>query len=530
VTDRVVEGQPQHPPLEPPARADVDLVERAVRALTTPQLADVVDLVAWLEPADPSTEEGSDGPAPAVLVANHRGRVRLHHDGRHEVLAGADPVASTDPMAFLPYEREVADPSPSNEHNAYPSPYLRLRSALSDPTRSPDVVVVHTPRHFFPDERGHHGEHGSLDVLQSRAPLVLSGAGLAGAAGIVDDHARLVDVGPTLALAAGVPLDDLRDANGDALDGEPLSRYLAGGRRPRWVVGLLWDGASCGDLLHLAETGELPAVARLLERGVALRGGAVAEFPSVTLTNHTSILTGVGPGRHGVLGNVFYDRQTHETVVPNDSSTWHRSAEWLRHGVRTVFELVADHVPARADGSPRTASVNEAIDRGADYSTMAVIRASGSTTGAHGLGDMLPDPFASPYLGEQAHLDDQYFSWATQVDDLGVQQVLQLWDAPATAPVLTWWASTVTDAGHHAGGPRSTIARDSLRDSDRRLQTFLRHLDGLGVTDDVLFLLTADHGFEGADPSCTGSWRPALESLGVPFRDEGPGFVYLGVR
>ena len=24
-----------------------------------------------------------------------------------------------------------------------------------------------------------------------------------------------------------------------------------------------------------------------------------------------------------------------------------------------------------------------------------------------------------------------------------------------------------------------------------------------------------------------GSWRPALESLGVPFRDEGPGFVYF---
>jgi predicted AlkP superfamily pyrophosphatase or phosphodiesterase len=262
---------------------------------------------------------------------------------------------------------------------------------------------------------------------------------------------------------------------------------------------------------------------------VALRGGAVAEFPSVTLTNHTSILTGVGPGRHGVLGNVFYDRETSETVVPNDASTWHRSAQWLRDGVRTVFEMVADHVPARADGSPRTASINEAIDRGADYSTMAVIRASGSPAGAQGLGDMLPDPFTSAHLGQPAHLSDEYFAWATQVDDVGLQQSLQLWDAPATAPVLTWWASTVTDAGQHAGGPRSAAARDSLRDSDRRLQAFLDHLDGLGVTDDVLFVLTADHGLEGADPTCTGSWRPALESLGVPFRDEGPGFVYLGV-
>jgi len=31
----------------------------------------------------------------------------------------------------------------------------------------------------------------------------------------------------------------------------------------------------------------------------------------------------------------------------------------------------------------------------------------------------------------------------------------------------------------------------------------------------------------GADPSVTGSWTPALDALGIPYRDEGPGFVYL---
>ena len=63
-----------------------------------------------------------------------------------------------------------------------------------------------------------------------------------------------------------------------------------------------------------------------------IEGGAIAEFPSVTLCNHTSALTGVGPGRHGVLANVFYDRVTGRRVVPNDATTWHRSAEWLRPG------------------------------------------------------------------------------------------------------------------------------------------------------------------------------------------------------
>jgi phosphonoacetate hydrolase len=102
-----------------------------------------------------------------------------------------------------------------------------------------------------------------------------------------------------------------------------------------------------------------------------------------------------------------------------------------------------------------------------------------------------------------------------------------LWGSLESAPTLTWWAGVVSDAGHHAGGPRSDIARDSLRDADSRLMSFLDHLDDLGITDQVTFLFTADHGFEGSDPAVTGSWRPALERLGIPFRDEGPGFIYL---
>lgn len=495
-----------------PAAPDRDAV---VAALTAPDLGAVVDLVVWVE----------DDVAHA---ANHLGVVRLHDDGRHEVVDGTDPIASEDPMAFLPYavEVELAGPRVSTD-NAYPYASSRIRSLFADPDRSPDVAVVHTPRHYFPDEGGHVGEHGSLDVIQSRAPLVLAGAGVR-RLGFVDDHAHLVDIGPTMAYAAGVPVDSLRDADGAQVDGRPLTAYLEAvpeGARRR-VVGVLWDGAHCGDVLHLCENGELPALARLVERGLALRGGAVAQFPSVTLTNHTSILTGVGPGRHGVLGNVFFDRATGEQVVPNDAATWHRSAEWLRPSVRTVFEMVNDVVPQGK--SPRTASVNEAIDRGSDYGTMSLLRAAGGFAAAtSGAGGMLPDPEESPFVRRRESLADAYYRWAVPVDDLGLQQVLQLWETAQDAPTLTWWASTVTDAGHHGGGPRSDMARESLRQSDARLGVFLDHLESLAVMDEVTFVLTADHGFEGSDPGVIGSWKPALDALGIPYRDEGPGFVYL---
>ncbi len=157
---------------------------------------------------------------------------------------------------------------------------------------------------------------------------------------------------------------------------------------------------------------------------------------------------------------------------------------------------------------------------------MQVIRSS-SSDGAGSLDDMLPDPAASPFLREPAFLEDSYYRWGVRVDDIGLDQVLGLWADPATAPRLTWWAHVVTDAGHHGAGPRSEMARDTLRQSDARLVRFLDHLEGLGVLDDVAFLLTADHGFEGSCPEVTGSWRAALDGLGVPYRDEGPGLVYF---
>jgi phosphonoacetate hydrolase len=477
--------------------------------LCADSLAHIVDLVACADDADGER---------TVTVVNATGAARLRPGSEDEVLWGHNPVAVQDPMAFLPYDAEVADPSPPNERNSYPYAAERLHSLFADP-RAPDLAVVHTPRHFFPERGGHVGEHGSLDVVQSRAPLLLSGAGVK-ARGLLDEHARLVDVAPTLSWLAGVQPETLA-----GLDGTVLSRYVEPGAAH--VVGILWDGATCGDLLHMAAEGELPNVARLLDSGCALRGGAVAEFPSVTLCNHTSALTGVGPGRHGVIGNVFWDRATGQVVVPNDPTTWHRSAEWLRPGVATVYERVAAARPGAM-----TASVNEPIDRGADYSTMALIRANGSASGARAMSAMLPDPTQSPYATGAWVAADSRYAWGTQVDDAGLEQMLQVWQDGASGasrwPAFTWWNSTLTDSALHAGGPRSPIARAGLRDADRRLGVFLNHLDRLDVYDDIVFLLTADHGFEAADSGCRGDWDISLRRTGLIFRDEGPGFVYLG--
>jgi arylsulfatase A-like enzyme len=106
--------------------------------------------------------------------------------------------------------------------------------------------------------------------------------------------------------------------------------------------------------------------------------------------------------------------------------------------------------------------------------------------------------------------------------------VLELWQPGETLPRLMWWNTTLTDTGHHEGGPHSPIAHDAMRDADRRLGLFLDHLDRIGVYDDTVFLLTSDHGSEGADPACVGDWDEPLREAGLQFRDEAYGFLYLG--
>src|SRR6187200_2501272 len=101
--------------------------DRAVDALSAAELAGIVDLVVWVDDVDGKR---------VAHAANHLGTVRLRTGGVHEVLDGTDPIASEDPMAFLPYRREVEGQGPQvSTDNAYPYAAERILSLFDDPTR-----------------------------------------------------------------------------------------------------------------------------------------------------------------------------------------------------------------------------------------------------------------------------------------------------------------------------------------------------------------------------------------------------------
>lgn len=58
----------------------------------------------------------------------------------------------------------------------------------------------------------------------------------------------------------------------------------------------------------------MPTIRRLVREG-ASAGRMKCALPTVTWPNHTTLATGVMPGRHGVIGNTYWDRKENKTVA-----------------------------------------------------------------------------------------------------------------------------------------------------------------------------------------------------------------------
>src|SRR5918996_4202792 len=83
-----------------------------------------------------------------------------------------------------------------------------------------------------------------------------------------------------------------------------------------------------------ASTLDDPALTLPALRGLAFRGvrsaGLVPSFPSVTWPCHTTLVTGVSPADHGILGNHVFDRRERRVISHlGDRSGRHARAETI---------------------------------------------------------------------------------------------------------------------------------------------------------------------------------------------------------
>jgi phosphonoacetate hydrolase len=441
-------------------------------------------------------------------------------DFKEIATTGRNPLGDQSTDKFVGLENERANKFPTRAVNAYPFAYAQTAQLFDSPA-APDLCVIHSAAHNWEDQGGHLGEHGSVGIVQARAPMIIGGKGVK-TLGVIPQAARLVDTAPTIAALLGcAPRADGRYVA--VQDGEVLTDVLDPSERPQHVVAFLFDGTNSNVLYDMCARGEAPNVARLIEMGVAFGHGAMSSLPTVTLANHTSIITGAHPGHHGILNNAWFDRSIGEQVITNSQDTWPTSMKHLTPGVESIHDAVHRTWP-----DAFTASVNEPCDIGADFSTFDFFRR----------GEVPPipkDPFGLPDTTERFVRPSKDYSWSSVVDHMGIDQALGILsghyrEVTYPMPRFMWCNFTLTDAAMHEGGPHSEMAAASVRDSDGRVGRILDALEQKGVFDDCAFVLVADHGMEENDPTCQGDWDVALRAAGVEARDEAYSFLYLGTN
>jgi hypothetical protein len=497
------------PPCDVRARND------ALSVLLGEPLAPIVDLVAWM--VEPGCYE----------LASAFGRVRFRRlGGARSTLSdgfivedarGVNPVANRDPAHLGSLAAERATPHPLRDDNAYPFAFDHLAQIFDHPS-APDLVVLHTGAHYWGDQGGHLGEHGSLGVLQSRAPFIASGAGVR-RSGMVDKSCRLVDVFPTVLSLLGFD-PAVRSDESMELDGEVVDHVVAEPGGARHVIGILMDGTNSNVLYDLVARGDAPHLERLMESGTTHRHGAIASLPTVTLANHTAILTGRHPGHHGVLHNAWIDRSTGSQVVTNSPTTWAGSMEWLSKGVETIHDVVH-----RARPGAVSISINEPCDVGADFSVFELVRRGEAV-------DRAPLPEDVPDATQRFVRPSKDYQWSSRIDHTAVEQFRGIWSGTYRGrswerPTFSWVNFTLTDSAFHEGGPYSEIAAASVRDTDARIGRVIEAVESTGALEETAFVVVADHGMQLADETVTGDWDVSLRAAGIDVRDEGYGFLYL---
>ena len=81
------------------------------------------------------------------------------------------------------------------------------------------------------------------------------------------------------------------------------------------VVVLGLDGVPFGMLKDFADNGVMPNVSKVIEAGLLLQ--TRSSVPEISSVAWSSIITGAGPGRHGIFGFIDMHPGTYQMRFPN---------------------------------------------------------------------------------------------------------------------------------------------------------------------------------------------------------------------
>jgi hypothetical protein len=109
------------------------------------------------------------------------------------------------------------------------------------------------------------------------------------------------------------------------------------------LVLIVVDAMHPGMLVKAIDSGQAPTFAALAERGELIED-MVASFPSVTPVCTSEMMTGVGPGRHGVMGMNWYHRLERRYIEYGSSFEATRAFGLFRAMYDLIYNMNLDHL------------------------------------------------------------------------------------------------------------------------------------------------------------------------------------------
>jgi hypothetical protein len=286
----------------------------------------------------------------------------------------------------------------------------------------------------------------------------------------------------------------------------------------------------------------------LLKNGAVFTSARYAHFPTVTALGHSTVLTGATPAISGIVGNEWYDRdeRAHVTSVsdPNTRLLGGDGAGSSPH--RLLVDTVGDEMKMASAGKSRVIGIS-LKDRAAilpsghmadgafwfDIRTGKFVsstyyfadlpgwvkgfnetRPADQYRGANWLNHKLPDSAAALYGAVEAspfgnELVERLAERALDAEQLGRRGVTDLL-------VLSFSAH---DYVGHESGPFSPEEREVSIRTDKILADLFQSVDKLVGMENVLVVLTGDHGVAPTPEFDAASRMPGGRMPGSAVRD-----------
>lgn len=328
---------------------------------------------------------------------------------------------------------------------------------------------------------------------------------------------------------------------------------------PKLVVVLVVDGLPNEQVQRYRDQFGQGGLRRMLDQGASFSNAHQAHGITVTAIGHSAVLTGAYPYVHGVIGNNWIDPITKKSVYCTEDSNYTYIGEETKPSdgtapTRLKVDTLGDQL-RYATGSRSKVVTVSGKDRGAillagktgtaymymDKSgnfasstfymkahpawvrqyqagkpqdryygkswTALLPEAAYAGDASEDLNQVKPGthnrlPYA--YYSESGEIDAGYYGSLKTgpfLDQLTLDfaraavEGENLGRNPAGVPDLLGVSLSAHDYVNHAFGPESKMSHDHLQRVDRMLADFFNYLDQRVGMDNVLVVLTADHGF-----------------------------------